>query len=155
MQRRALRRHRPRAVRRADLTLTLPTGRLAALLRGAATGDLLPPATVEFGRARRLDATAFVLPGTGRIEDYVAALSGAAPAFAAWDGRIVVVEPDGATSHRVVIVDRYGQVYEATDAKSTAGLPTVAALEEWFRFLATACPECGVLDDPRPRDWTP
>ena len=22
------------------------------------------------------------------------------------------------------------------------------ALEEWFRFLATACPECGVIDDP-------
>ena len=48
---------------------------------------------MEFGRARRLDATAFVLPGTGRIEDYVAALSGAAPDFAAWDGRIAVVEP--------------------------------------------------------------
>ena len=21
-------------------------------------------------------------------------------------------------------------------------------LSEWFRFLATACPECGVIDDP-------
>ena len=27
-------------------------------------------------------------------------------------------------------------------------LPGVGELSEWFRFLATACPECGVIDDP-------
>jgi hypothetical protein len=150
-----MRRHASRADGRADLTITLPPGRLAELLRRAATGDLLPPATVEFGRGRRLDAPAFVLPGTGRIEDYLAALSGATAEFAAWDGRIAVVERDGVAPHRVVIVDRYGQVYEAADAEDAAALPTVAALEQWFRFLATACPVCGVLDDPRPWVWTP
>jgi hypothetical protein len=31
----------------------------------------------------------------------------------------------------------------------------VADLEEWFKFLATMCPECGVLDDPIGRGWTP
>jgi hypothetical protein len=150
-----MRRHASRADGRADLTITLPPGRLAELLRRAATGDLLPPATVDFGRARRLDATAFVLPGTGRIEEYLAALSAATADFATWDGRVAVVGPDGVAAHRVVIVDRYGQVYEASEGDDVAALPTVAALEEWFRFLATACPECGVLDDPRPWVWTP
>lgn len=137
------------------MTSTVSDDRLASLLRGARSGDILPPATVDFGRARRLEATAFVLPGTGRIEDYLAALSSAQPDFAAWDGRVAVVESDGAPAHRVVIVDRYGQVYEAVDADDAQTLPRSAALEEWFRFLATACPECGVLDDPRERSWTP
>jgi hypothetical protein len=67
----------------------------------------------------------------------------------------VVLGPHGGYEHRVVILDRYGQVYDVTSAEDAVWLPTAAALEEWFKFLATACPECGVIDDPRPREWTP
>ena len=38
--------------------------------------------------------------------------------------------------------------WQAFGAKVGRDLPDAAALEEWFRFLATACPECGVIDDP-------
>ena len=68
--------------------------------------------------------------------------------FAGWDGRVVVTDPDGQPMHRLAVVDRYGQVYSVTDADAATDLPDAAALTEWFRFLATACPECGVLDDP-------
>ena len=53
------------------------------------------------------------------------------------------------------MLDRYGQVYAIHDAATTEELPDADALEEWFRFLATACPECGVLDDPIGRGWVP
>ena len=131
------------------------TDRLATLLRDARTGDILPPATVDVGGARRLDATAFVLPGSGRLDAYLAALSGAERDFAAWDGRVVVLGPNRAPRHRLVIVDRYGQVYDVVEGADAEVLPSAAALEEWFKFLATACPECGVIDDPRERSWTP
>lgn len=62
---------------------------------------------------------------------------------------------DGEPEHHVAIVDRYGQVYEAISARHVESLPDAEALEDWFRFLATACPECGVIDDPRERDWVP
>jgi hypothetical protein len=67
---------------------------------------------------------------------------------------VVVLPSDGGEAHRVVVVDRYGQVYAVFDGDEEV-LPDAAALEEWFRFLATACPECGVLDDPIGRGWTP
>jgi hypothetical protein len=68
---------------------------------------------------------------------------------------VVVFDPAGKTQHQVVIVDRYGQVYDVTRAGDADALPTAATLQEWFKFLSTACPECGVIDDPRPREWTP
>ena len=40
------------------------------------------------------------------------------------------------------------QVYALTDADAADDLPDADALADWFRFLATACPECGVIDDP-------
>lgn len=125
------------------------------LIRRARIGDLLPRDMIDFGRARRLDATAFLLPGASVLDGYPARLESARDDFAAWDGRVVVMAADGATDHRVLIVDRYGQVYEAIDVRDASSLPGVAALEEWFKFLATACPECGVLDDPIGRGWTP
>lgn len=98
---------------------------------------------------------AFALPGPTDLTGYAGELDAHRDDFAAWDGRVVVLDPDGESEHRVVIVDRYGQVYETTDARDADSLPAADALEEWFRFLATACPECGVIDDPRQRDWVP
>lgn len=125
------------------------------LIRRARIGDLLPPDLIDFGRARRHDATAFLVPGASPLDGYPARLESSRDDFAAWDGRVVVMPADGAAEHRVLIVDRYGQVYEAIDVRDASSLPAAAALEEWFKFLATACPECGVLDDPIGRDWTP
>lgn len=119
-----------------------------ATLRDARVGDLLPPSIIDRRRSRRLDATAILLPGTGTTDGYRQALAGRADDFASWDGRLEVAEPDGAADHRLLIVDRYNQVYALTDTADPYGLPDADAIEEWFRFLATACPECGVLDDP-------
>lgn len=114
--------------------------------RDARVGDLLPD--LARTTARRIDATALLLPGRTDIDGYRASLEARGDDFAAWDGRLVVASSDGAAAHRLLIVDRYGQVYAVHDAAETAELPDADALEEWFRFLATACPECGVIDDP-------
>ncbi|MGH2444467.1 MAG: hypothetical protein ACRDGD_00280 [Candidatus Limnocylindria bacterium] len=119
-----------------------------ATLRDARVGDELPSSLIDRRRARRLDATAILLPGSGLTDAYLRALESRTDDFAAWDGHIEVAEADGARTHRLLIVDRYGQVYAVTDAADVADLPDADALEEWFRFLATACPECGVIDDP-------
>lgn len=117
-----------------------------SVARDARVGDLLP----DLARAtvRRIDATALLLPGVGDTDAYRASLQARADDFAAWDGRLVVAPSDGTAAHRLLIVDRYGQVYAIHDAADAAELPDADALEEWFRFLATACPECGVIDDP-------
>jgi hypothetical protein len=128
---------------------------IGPLIRAATVGQLLPSRAVRTGRARRIDAVAFVLPGRADLGGYAGELRDRTDDFAAWDGRVVVLEPDGQPEHRVAIVDRYGQVYETTEAPDASSLPDADAIEEWFKFLATACPECGVIDDPRPRDWVP
>jgi hypothetical protein len=28
-------------------------------------------------------------------------------------------------------------------------------IEEWMKFLATQCPECGVIDEPGHGEWAP
>lgn len=136
------------------LTPTIDPSDLAHRLRAARVGDLLPRRAVR-NRTRTLDAAAFVVPGAGDLGAYERDLADWQAELAAWDGRIVRLEPDGDPRHLVVVVDRYGQVYETTSADDASHLPGGAALAEWFRFLATACPECGVIDDPRPRDFTP
>ena len=115
--------------------------------RHANVGDLLPPTLVDRRRARRLDATALLLPGHQQTDAYLDSLSLRAKDFEAWDGAIAVLEPDGQSDHRLLIVDRYSQVYAVHESRDASDLPGAHALEEWFRFLATACPECGVLDD--------
>jgi hypothetical protein len=99
-------------------------------------------------RTRRLDATALVVPGRADLAEYLAQLEAARPRFAEWDGRIQVAEPDGEATHRLLVVDRYRQVYAIHDEADASDLPGTHELSEWFRFLATACPECGVIDDP-------
>ena len=127
---------------------------LSRQIRQARVGDLVKGAGV--GRvARGLEATALVVPGADGLESYARALEGRHSDFAAWDGRIVILDGDGEPEHLVAIVDRYGQVYEKTSARDVESLPDPDGLEEWFRFLATACPECGVIDDPREREWVP
>jgi hypothetical protein len=117
-------------------------------LRGARVGDRLPRRLLDHASARRIDATALLVPGadapTGRIDAWRATEA----EFSAWDGRVVVAESDGESEHRLLVVDRYGQVYAVHDTADADQLPDAGALSEWFRFLATACPECGVIDDP-------
>ncbi|HET6650616.1 MAG TPA: hypothetical protein VFH79_10735 [Candidatus Limnocylindria bacterium] len=124
----------------------------AAGPRDARVGDLLP---LDRVRARRIDATALLLPGTADTTAYTDALAARADDFAAWDGRVAERPPDGLEAHRLLILDRYGQVYAVHEAATTEELPDADALEEWFRFLATACPECGVIDDPSRYGPTP
>ena len=117
-------------------------------LRGARVGDRLPRRLVDRATARRIDATALLVPGAQAPARRLEAWQESAAEFAAWDGRLVVAEPDGEKEHRLLVVDRYGQVYAVHDAADADQLPDAGALAEWFRFLATACPECGVIDDP-------
>jgi hypothetical protein len=124
--------------------------RLRTLRVGDLARDLLAGRSV-----RGNEATAVLVPGADDLEAYVAALDAAGADFAAWDGRLGVLDPDGGQNHRLVILDRYGQVYDAVDARDASALPDASALEDWFRFLTTACPECGVLDDPVGRGWVP
>jgi hypothetical protein len=128
--------------------MTIEQERVLGRLRSVRVGDVLPPDLLAPDRRRRLAATAVVLPGAQGLDEYQRRLEASAADFAAWDGAVRVLDCDGSADHRVVIVDRYSQVYDVTDSADAAGLPSAAAVEEWFKFLATACPECGVLDDP-------
>jgi hypothetical protein len=127
----------------------------SATVRRSRVGDLLPPSFRVGGPVRTLEAVAIVAPGAGPTSAYREQLSAAEPRFAAWDGRVIWLDPDGVSAHRLVVADRYGQVYAVHDAGAADEMPGPHELEEWFRFLATACPECGVLDDPIGRGWVP
>jgi hypothetical protein len=80
------------------------------------------------------------------------------------EGRLTVLADPQAEAHRRLgiapgraglhIVDRYGQVYCVFEAEQEADLPGVGEIEEWTKFLATQCPECGVIDAPGHDDWT-
>ena len=121
---------------------------MPSTLRSARVGDQLPTRLLGPARARRLDATALIVPGTGSLDGYLGTLEADRTEFTAWDGHVVLAEPDGEPAHRLLVVDRYRQVYAVHDAAEPTELPDPDALAEWFRFLATACPECGVIDDP-------
>lgn len=121
---------------------------MTSALRRARVGDRLPSALLGPMRTRRLDATAVLVPGDGGLARYAGSLKASAGRFAEWDGRLHVAETDGEPRHRLLVVDRYRQVYAIHDAADPGELPDADALTEWFRFLATACPECGVIDDP-------
>ncbi|HSK94829.1 MAG TPA: hypothetical protein VLA76_12340 [Candidatus Angelobacter sp.] len=118
---------------------------MTAALRHLRVGDRVPASALGRMPARRLAATALIIPGAGGLDAYLARLRAAQVAFDEWDGRVELAEADGEPTHRLLVVDRYRQIYAAHDGND---LPDVGVLTEWFRFLATACPECGVPDDP-------
>jgi plasmid stabilization system protein ParE len=53
----------------------------------------------------------------------------------------------------LVIADRYGQIYFVQVATHVETLPAPSEIEEWVKYLATQCPECGVIDDPGYGEW--
>lgn len=72
----------------------------------------------------------------------------------------LLADPDGEAHRRcgvrggeaaLFIADRWGQVYHVARASAEAELPDIDEIEEWMRYLATQCPECGVPDEP---GWT-
>jgi hypothetical protein len=119
-----------------------------SIARTARVGDIVPRRLVDRVHARRLEATVLLIPGTGPLEAYRSDMNAAATDFAGWDGQVIIADADGEPTHRLLVVDRYRQVYAVHEAIDATDLPDMHALTEWFRFLATACPECGVLDDP-------
>ncbi|HSL72589.1 MAG TPA: hypothetical protein VK864_20230 [Longimicrobiales bacterium] len=55
----------------------------------------------------------------------------------------------------LIIADRWGVVYHAVATQAMTDLPGPDEIEEWVRFLATQCPECGVIDEPGYGEWAP
>jgi hypothetical protein len=55
----------------------------------------------------------------------------------------------------LIIADRWGEVYVARHSTSVSDFPAASEIEQWVRFLATQCPECGVIDEPGYGEWTP
>lgn len=110
---------------------------------------------------------------------YLADLAGHVAELAAWDGHVVALIPDkdgAAAKFReralpfptliedertkglmddagVVVADRYGQVYAVAPAGPAHAFLAPQEVEQWVRFLAIQCPECGVHDDPGPAHW--
>jgi hypothetical protein len=100
--------------------------------------------------------------------DYAREVGNARSAFASWDGRVIIARPDaprgaGATGEpaepqepahgaptipdrfggapRVIVADRFGDIFHVDDGGIGHRLPEPRALEDWLRFLATQCPE--------------
>ena len=55
----------------------------------------------------------------------------------------------------LIIADRWGDVYFSQRTREFTDLPATDRIEEWIRFLAMQCPECGVIDEPGYGEWTP
>lgn len=68
----------------------------------------------------------------------------------------IVTEPAGEAEHcgvragedAILIADRWGEVYYGARGSAPDVLPDTTEIEEWLKFLATQCPECGVPDEP-------
>ena len=53
----------------------------------------------------------------------------------------------------VFIADRWGEVFHAETGGEVRDLATPAEIEEWLKYLATQCAECGVPDEPGHGEW--
>lgn len=97
--------------------------------------------------------------------DYVRSLTAIAGELEVWDGRLLVVVPGelhaaarlpapaarvladehariADASHATVLVaDRFGQIFHASDAGASHELPPAHELEGWLKYLGTLCPE--------------
>ncbi|MGH7717580.1 MAG: redoxin domain-containing protein [Gemmatimonadaceae bacterium] len=69
----------------------------------------------------------------------------------------VVVDRDGVLARScgvapgaaaIIVADRWGQIYHVAHAGDSHDFLAPEELESWFRYLATQCPECGVIDEP-------
>lgn len=66
--------------------------------------------------------------------------TGAPRADAVPTGAVTVPDTFGGAP-RVIVADRFGDVYHVHDGGPAHALPEPRALEEWLRFIATQCPE--------------
>jgi hypothetical protein len=143
--------------------------RVGALLP-ALSLDSVPAGTTVGLRSGRGPAV-FVLThssGCQQCAQYLQQLARAADLVLGWGGRLFAVVPGaaqdatallGSRPHplrvladregklangnaQVIISDEWGEVYFATDSRSTHELPTPGTIEEWVRFIAIQCPEC-------------
>jgi hypothetical protein len=53
----------------------------------------------------------------------------------------------------LIVADRWGEVYHVEEVAQPEELSPVAEIEEWAKFLATQCPECGVIDESGHGEW--
>jgi hypothetical protein len=126
---------------------------------------------------RRLATVLFLFHGDGdcaACHEHVRRLAGEVD-WRDWDGRFLVltrggeaadvpVPPPARVAHMepataagtsgtdnglLLIADRYGQIYHIAPIEADShAIPDPGEVEEWLRFLATQCPECGVPDQP-------
>ena len=54
----------------------------------------------------------------------------------------------GAGEDAILIADRWGEIYHGARGESPEALPAAEEITNWFVYLATQCPECGVPDHP-------
>lgn len=53
----------------------------------------------------------------------------------------------------VFIADRYGEIFHAAAVNSAARLPDPDTIQDWVKYLATQCAECGVPDESGYGEW--
>jgi hypothetical protein len=113
----------------------------------------LPHFTVTDDAGERVDYSAFwqrknlllvVLTESRGSEGYVSALRPHMAELTAYEtASVITYQPiEGVRPPAVVIADRWGEVHYAASPDSVAGLPTVAELIEWLRYVQMQCPEC-------------
>ena len=147
--------------------------RLPPLAFSSASGSLALRAP-ELGSTVLLLVRDEALPAAN---GYIATLEKHAPGICDWYARILIVTESKAADtilptgrgdeadwnelalspgeSALLIADRWGEIYFAQHTRSFDDLPSAAEIEEWTRFLATQCPECGVIDEPGYGEWSP
>lgn len=100
-----------------------------------------------YGRSLLLWSTAEPLPA-----GYAAAAGAVIPTFVDTE---VTRGAAGPGEVALIIADRFGRIFDTVRAPEADALPDAGEIEEWFRFLAMQCPECGVPDDPGLGRWAP